>query len=145
MKKQTFDNHIRWYPSHHFVLYPVLLLCTAGSIICLLRYPQDAAIWISITAVFLLIGWLSFMVRQHYALYNQNRIVRLEMRLRYYQLTQKRFEEVEDKLTFGQVAALRFASDEELPVLIQKAISENLSPGSIKRSVQNWQSDTMRV
>ena len=85
------------------------------------------------------------MVRQHYALTNQNRIVRLELRLRYYQLTHKRLEEIEVNLSFGQLAALRFASDAELPQLIQQTMDKNLSPGAIKRAIQNWLPDTMRV
>jgi len=85
------------------------------------------------------------MLRQHYALGNQNRIVRLEMRLRYYQLTQKRFEPLEQQLSFNQIAALRFASDEELIELIRRAINESLSPKDIKKAIQNWTPDYMRV
>lgn len=96
-------------------------------------------------ALFLLIGWLSFMLRQHYSLTNQNRIVRLELRLRYYQLTHKRLEEIEAQLSFGQLAALRFASDEELVPLIQRAITEKLSPDAIKRAIVIWMPDEMRV
>jgi hypothetical protein len=85
------------------------------------------------------------MLRQHYSLINQNRIVRLELRFRYYVLTQKRFEEVEAKLSAGQVYALRFAPDEELPAQIERALKENISPDEIKRSIKNWLPDTMRV
>ena len=85
------------------------------------------------------------MLRQHYALGNQNRIVRLEMRLRYYQLTGKRLEPLEEKLSFGQIAALRFASDAELLPLMERAEKENLSPKQIKQAIQNWQGDYMRV
>ena len=85
------------------------------------------------------------MLRQHYALDNQNRIVRLEMRLRYFQLTGKRFEPLEQQLSFGQIAALRFASDEELLPLTDRTLKENLSAKQIKQSVTNWQGDYMRV
>jgi hypothetical protein len=98
-----------------------------------------------IVAAFILIGWLSFMLRQHYALGNQNRIIRLEMRLRFYQVTNKRFDPLEQKLTFGQIASLRFAPDEELLGLTEKAINENLSPNEIKKSIKNWQADYMRA
>jgi hypothetical protein len=67
------------------------------------------------------------------------------MRLRYYQLTQHRLEEIEPRLSFSQLAALRFASDSELPGLVQKTLDENLSPSAIKRSIINWVPDTMRV
>ena len=73
------------------------------------------------------------MLRQHYALLLQNRIVRLEMRVRYFQMSGKRFEPVEQKLNFNQIAALRFASDSELPALVDRALKENLSPDAIKK------------
>jgi len=85
------------------------------------------------------------MLRQHYALGNQNRIIKMEMRFRYYVLTQQRFEPFEQRLTFGQIAALRFASDEELPGLLKRTLDENLSPDTIKQSIVNWQPDYMRV
>ncbi|MDB5226318.1 MAG: hypothetical protein JWN78_511 [Bacteroidota bacterium] len=145
MEKQDYKNHVRYYIPHHFILYPFLLASTVASTVCIFKYPKDILVWIAITIIFILIGLFSFMVRQHYALVNQNRIVRLELRLRYYQLTHKRLEEIESKLTFKQLAALRFASDEELPSLIEKSLAENLSPGKIKRSIKNWIPDEMRV
>jgi hypothetical protein len=145
MEKQTYKNHIRYYIPHHFVFYPVLLLCIAGSSVGLLRYPNQHAIWLAMTALFILTGWLSFMVRQHYALTNQNRIVRLELRLRYYQLTHQRFEPLEKRLSLSQLFALRFAPDDELLLLIERTLAENLPADQIKRSITNWLPDTMRV
>lgn len=145
MRKQSYNNHVRYYIPHHFIFYPIVLILFTLSIYCIFRYPAHSIEWMAIAALFLLTGWLSFMLRQHYSLMNQNRIVRLEMRLRYYQLTHKRFEEIEAKLSFAQIAALRFASDEELLSLIQRAIEENLSPDNIKRSIINWFPDTRRV
>jgi hypothetical protein len=85
------------------------------------------------------------MLRQHYALGNQNRIVRLELRVRYFELTGKRLEPLESRLNFKQLAALRFASDNELPALTDRAIGENLSATQIKKSIQHWLPDNMRV
>ena len=67
-----------------------------------------------------------------------DRIIRLEMRLRYFQLYGKKFEPVEAKLSFRQIAALRFSSDEELPALLERTIEENLSPRSIKKLITEW-------
>lgn len=145
MEKQSYKNHIRYYIAHHFVFYPVIIFCIVASIIGVLRYKDYTAIWLAITLIFIVIGCLSFMMRQHYALGNQNRIVRLEMRLRYYQLTQERLESIESKLSFSQLAALRFASDEELIPLIQQTLEKNLSAKEIKKSVKNWLPDLMRV
>jgi len=144
MAKQEYKNHVRYYVPHHFVFYPAV---TALLFLCLKYYfdshPKNA-LWLMMALVVFMLGALSFMMRQHYALNNQNRIVRLEMRLRYYQLTQKRFEPVEQQISFQQLAALRFAGDEELLPLIDKTLKENLSPNAIKKLVTNWQEDHMR-
>jgi hypothetical protein len=145
MKEQNFSNHLRIYPTHHLVFYPVVGALFTASAAHAYLYPANRLEWVAISALFILIAWLSYILRQHYALTNQNRIVRLEMRLRYYQLTGKRFEPLEKVFTFDQIAALRFASDEELPALIDRTQLEQLRPVDIKRSVKNWQPDQMRV
>jgi hypothetical protein len=71
--------------------------------------------------------------------------VRLEMRLRYFILTNKKMDELESKLSFGQIAALRFAPDDELLPLIDRTLRENLSSNAIKKSIKNWKADDMRV
>lgn len=145
MKTQNYQNHIRFYPPHHFVLLPLLFFLLIASTVCIFRYPQRSFEFAALAVIFLLILWVAIMLRQHYALGNQNRIIRLEMRLRYYQLTQQRFEPLEQQLEFGQLAALRFASDAELPRLIDRTLKENLSPKQIKQSVKDWQPDYMRL
>ena len=145
MEKQDYKNHLKFYIPHHFVFYPIVIILIVMSARHAFNNEERSAEWIGITAAFVLLAWLSFMMRQHYALTNQNRIIRLEMRLRYYQLTQKRLEDIESKLSFGQLAALRFASDEELPALVQKTLDSQLSPDEIKKSIRNWVPDTMRV
>jgi hypothetical protein len=85
------------------------------------------------------------MMRQHYGLINQDRIVRMEVRFRYYTLTGQRFELLEPRLSLGQILALRFASDKELVKLVKRAMDERLTPDQIKRAVVDWQGDYMRV
>ncbi len=145
MKQQSYKNHIQFYPLHHFIFYPVIFILTVASAVCIFKYPFQQLLFIFITALFILLIWLSLMLRQHYALGNQNRIIRLEMRLRYYQLTQQRFDALEQQLSFGQIAALRFASDEELPEMIQRAVNEHLPAKDIKQAIKNWTPDYMRV
>lgn len=145
MIDQNYKNHIRYYIPHHLVFYPVMLVLMG---ICTYYAAQDEAnriLFMLMGVICFAITWLSFMLRQHYALGNQNRIVRLEMRLRYYQLTHTRLEEYENKLSFGQIAALRFASDAELPSLLQRAVTEHLSPDEIKKAITDWQPDEMRA
>jgi hypothetical protein len=145
MKAQNYSNHVRYYVPHHFVFYPVMLALIFLSLRFGSKYPDRSLEWYAIAIVLVMITWLSFMLRQHYALVNQNRTVRLEMRLRYYQLTHERLEDIETQLSFRQIAALRFASDAELPALVKRALTEQLSPDSIKKSIINWIPDTMRV
>lgn len=80
-----------------------------------------------------------------YALKLQNRIILNEMRIRYFHLTGKSFEDEEQKLKLGQIIALRFASDDELIDLMKIAIAKNLSPKEIKLQIKNWKGDYRRV
>lgn len=146
MKKQEYSNHRSYYAPHHFVFYPIVLFLLALSVHGWVSdEPGHTWLWITVGAGVLLLGWLSFMMRQHYALTLQNRLVRMEMRFRYYTLTGQRLEPLEQQLSFGQLAALRFASDEELPALLKRALEEGLSPTHIKKSIKNWAPDYMRV
>lgn len=145
MKEQNFSNHARYYTPHHFIFYPAMLIFIVCAVRFAYKYPDRSLEWFAIAIVLAMITWLSFMMRQHYALNNQNRIVRLEMRLRYHQLTHEKLENLESQLTFGQIAALRFASDDELPALMRRTLAEHLSPKDIKRSIRNWVPDHMRV
>lgn len=101
--------------------------------------------WLLFSIVCFCIFYLALMLRQHYALGNQNRIVRLEFRLRYFELFGKPSKQTEDKLSFNQIAALRFADDEEFKVLLDRSIKENIGGDEIKLSITNWQADDMRV
>ncbi len=145
MPAQSYANHTRWYPPHHFVFYPLLAAVIGCSVWAAFRYPQDHFLWIGLVIALFFLGFLSFMTRQHYALTLQNRLVRLEMRVRYHQLTDARLEPLEEKLGFGRIAALRFAGDAELPGLVQRALAENLSADAIKQSIRHWVADEMRV
>ena len=136
---------MKYYTAHHFVFYPLLLIAISISVYKYNHHPDQKHIWGAVMALFFFIGWSSFMMRQHYALGNQNRIIRLELRFRYYLITGKRFEPLEDKLSFRQLAALRFASDEELVGLIDRAINENLTSRQIKKTILHWLPDHMRV
>jgi hypothetical protein len=143
-QQQNYKNHIRFYWPHHFVFYPVMLLCMAG---CTIHAWQTGwnPLWIALGIAFACITWLAYMLRQHYALTVQNRIVLLELRYRYFVTTGQRLEPLEAKLTEGQLFALRFAPDDELPALAQRAIAEGLSPDAIKKDVIHWQADYRRV
>lgn len=142
---QNYKNHIRFYTPHHFVFYPLIGLLFGFSTWKAFTEDLNSSLWIFMAVILLLVGWLSFMLRQHYALTLQNRIVVLEMRYRYFALTRNRLELLENRLTFGQIAALRFSTDEELASLVERTLAEGLSPDEIKKSIQNWLPDKSRV
>ena len=145
MNTQNYSNHIRWYAPHHFVFYPVMLLLM---VLCAYHGWQDKAtrfIWLAIGIGFACITWVAYMMRQHYALTVQNRIVLLELRYRYFVITGRRFEPVEVQLTDAQLFALRFAPDDELPALAERALCDQLSATAIKKTIKNWKGDYRRV
>lgn len=144
MEKQSYKNHIRFYPPHHFVFYPVIAVLL-GVAVYFVVASSDKLLWAFICLLFVAIIYVSYMMRQHYALTLQNRIIRLEMRYRYFALTGKRFEDLETGLRDSQVFALRFCPDEELESMTQRAFSEKLSATKIKEAIANWKGDYNRV
>lgn len=144
MQTQSYKNHIRYYPPHHFVYYPILIALLSFSIYFSFT-TKDQLIWTFISGIFVVLFCLAFMLRQHYALTLQNRIVRLELRYRYFTLAGKRFEEFEYKLKEEQLFALRFSPDEELVGLTERTLKENLSAVAIKKAIINWKGDYERV
>lgn len=144
MKIQTYYNHIRFYTPHHFVYYPIVLVFLIGSIY-LACTTNDTLIWAFISVIFAVLFCLAFMLRQHYALILQNRIVRLELRYRYFTLTGKRLEEFEYKLTDDQIFALRFAPDNELLPLVEDTLKNSLTGDAIKKAIVHWKADYNRV
>jgi len=144
MKKQSYKNHIRYYAPHHFIYYPIIMTLIAFSVYFSCT-SEDKLIWSFISGIFVVLFFLAFMLRQHYALTLQNRIVRLELRYRYFSLTGKRLEDFENQLNDDQLFALRFAPDDELPTLVKRAFNETLSGTAIKKAIKNWKADYNRV
>ncbi|MGO4903930.1 DUF6526 family protein [Flavobacterium sp. W20_MBD1_R3] len=144
MKAQSFKNHIRFYSPHHFVYYPIIMTFLGFSIYFSCT-KEDSLLWLFISAIFLVLFCLAFMLRQHYALTLQNRMVHLELRYRYFSLTGKRLEDFEHQLNDDQLFALRFASDDEFSALTQRALNENLSGKEIKKAIRHWKADHERV
>ena len=145
MKPQTYQNHARIYPFHHLIITPLSLIFLGWTI-----YRMDFSTGESIqTSLYFLLGALLLvmlpLLSRIYALKTQNRIILMEMRLRYFHLTGSPFYPKEKQLRLGQLIALRFAGDEELLDLIEKTITEGLPPKEIKRLVKNWQGDYRRV
>lgn len=145
MKKQTYQNHRRYYIPHHFIFLPAMAFCTVLGIKKAFTGDVHQLEWAMFAVLSFSILYLAVMLRQHYALGNQNRIVRLEFRLRYWELFNEPSTKAEQQLSFAQIAALRFAADEEFKTLLQHALQNNISADEIKRRIRNWQADDMRI
>lgn len=145
MPQQNYKNHIRFYPPHHFIFYPVMLIAMAFCGYYAWSDQLSRPLWLAVGICFACITWVAFMLRQHYSLTLQNRLVLLELRYRYFVTTGERLEPFETQLTEGQLFALRFATDNELPGLLQNAIKNNLSADAIKKSIKHWNADDRRV
>lgn len=142
--KQSYENYIRYYAPHHFVFYPVAAVLFILALYFGFTKPETA-LWFFLAAVIGMTIWVSYMMRQHYALTLQNRIVRLELRYRYFSLTGKRLEEFEHELHDSQLFSLRFAPDEEFVALVERARLEKIGGEQIKKSIVNWKGDYDRV
>lgn len=145
MSQQNYKNHARYYAPHHFVFLPLMGILLVWGLVNAYRNEDKRVEWLLFSLLSFCILYLALMLRQHYALGNQNRIVRLEFRLRYFELFGMSSSTVEDKLSFGQIAALRFADDNEFKALLEQALQHNLSGDEIKQRIKNWQADNMRV
>ncbi|CAN5830930.1 hypothetical protein BH11BAC4_BH11BAC4_22810 [soil metagenome] len=143
--KQNYSNYKQYYSPHHFIFLPLMGILTGIGIKNGITDKLHSLEWFLFSILSFCILYLAIMLRQHYALGNQNRIVRLEFRLRYFELLSFSSKEIETRLSFSQIAALRFADDDEFKELIQRAVNEGLPADSIKKAIRNWQADDMRV
>ena len=141
-KPQTLANHARLDPLFHFIVLPVFGLSAVGGTIHFLWHPSYHSASFFVISVAALIA--VFKIRL-YALKVQDRVIRLEERLRLTALCSEPFRSRIPELTEGQLIALRFASDAEVPKLAERALNEKLAPADIKKAVQTWRPDYWRV
>ena len=141
-KPQTLANHVRWDPLFHFIVLPVFALSAVGGTIHFLWHPSFRTGSFFVISVAAVIGVLKIRL---YALKVQDRVIRLEERLRLSVLCSEPLRSRIPELTEGQLIALRFASDAEVPKLAERALSEKLSRADIKKAIQTWRPDYWRV
>ena len=141
-KPQTFANYTRWDPLYHFFALPVFFLLALAGMVHFLWRPGWHTGLMFVAGVALAIA--VFKIRL-YALRVQDRVIRLEERLRLTALLPEPLRSRIPELTEGQLIALRFASDAEVPKLTERALSEKLSREGIKKAIQNWRPDYWRV
>ncbi|MBW3130140.1 DUF6526 family protein [Hymenobacter profundi] len=149
MASSPTKNTVMYYPWHHFVLFPAAFILAAYGV---RRYvdvagndSEDSRLWFTVAALAVVGLGVLLMLRQHYALTLQDRIIRLELRQQYFEATGQSLRPLESQLTLPQILSLRFAGDAELPALVQAAIREKLSAKDIQARIQDFHFDHMRV
>lgn len=142
MSEQNYANHRQMVPGFHYVTFGLGLAILIGSLVNLFTAAPEnhysAALITSLIILAFMIAWYT----RVFALKAQDRAIRAEESLRHFVLTGKL---PDSRLRMSQIIALRFAPDEELVALAQKAVAENLSANAIKQSIKNWKADTYRV
>jgi hypothetical protein len=144
MAEQNFSNHGRFFPPFHFFVVPVLLINffwssyrwkTSG-------FSVDGFEYVVVAAALA----LGFLCVRRMALSVQDRVIRLEERLRYERLLPADLKPRIGEFTVSQFVSLRFASDAELPALARKVLDEKLNQRkAIKQLVKNWKPDYLRA
>jgi hypothetical protein len=139
---QTFSNHTRFDPLFHFFVLPVFAITLILAIVHVVRRPGLHSAWMVVVMIAALVA--IFKIRL-YALKTQDRVIRLEERMRLERLLGESLRPRIGEFTESQLIGLRFASDAELPALAARALSEKLSRDEIKKAVQQWRPDYWRV
>lgn len=139
---QGFKNHARFDPLYHFFLTFVLLANIVISIVFCVKHPGFYSAWIIVLSVSLLLALFKL---RGYPLKVQDRVIRLEERLRLQALLSAEMSARIGELTESQLVALRFASDNELPALVEKTLAAKMKSKDIKQAIVTWRADTFRV
>ena len=141
-KPQTLANHGRLDEAFHFFILPVLALNFLVALYFVGRHPGFLHVWIGLVSLALLLLALK---SRMYSVKMQDRLIRLEERLRLAALLAEPLRARIYELSEGQLIALRFASDGEIPALVERTLREGLGRKDIKKLIQNWRPDYWRV
>jgi hypothetical protein len=145
--EQTYSNHTRWYPLFHFVVVPLLVINLIDHLVRIFTAPNgDARLEQIMWTIFSITLILLALSARLMALKAQDRVIRLEERLRHQQLLNDQLLARASGLSTGQIIALRFASDEELPSLVETTLNGQFATGKdIKMAIKTWRADDHRV
>lgn len=144
MDAQNFANHGKFFPLFHFFVMPVMVINFFWSIFQLWRTGFSAD---GFERVLLAIGLIGgFLAARIMALTVQDRVIRMEERLRYERVLPADLKARAGELTVAQIVSLRFASDAELPTLARRVLDEKMSERKvIKQMVKSWRPDYLRA
>lgn len=139
---QNFENHVR----HDKMLYGYLLILLLALISAILGIFLNPVL-VTVAVVLHIVATILLAINARgYGTKVQDRVVRLEMRLRLGEVLTGDLANRVGDFTLSQLVGLRFASDAELPALAQKVLDEDIRKSNdIKRLVTDWQADFLRV
>lgn len=140
---QNYKNHAKFVPMYHYVLTPILLFNLGAMTYHAFQEPDRYHLWAVVMAAALIAIALFARV---FALKAQDRVIRLEERLRMRELLPADLKSRIQEFTTEQLIALRFASDAELPELAATVLRDNITArAAIKKLVKDWRADEQRV
>ena len=140
--EQNLKNHARFDPMFHGFLVWGALILLGATIYALVRQPD----WMGAVRLFGVFWAIMLMFKTRlYALKVQDRVIRLEERLRLAQLLPESTRARIGELSEGQLIALRFASDAEVPGLVQQTLDGKWDPKQVKSAIKHWRPDYLRV
>jgi hypothetical protein len=141
---QSLQNHTRLVPPFHMFVLPVLLLNAGWSIYHLVKTGISFETVLGVLLGFALL--LFALYSRTFTLTVQDRVIRLEMRLRLAEVLPVDLRPRIPEFSAGQLISLRFASDAELPTLARKVLDDKLSDRkAIKQLIKDWQGDYLRA
>jgi hypothetical protein len=139
---QSFKSHARFDPPYHFFLTFVSIASIVIAVIYCVHHFCFYSVWL----VVLSLAWLVMLFRlRTYPLKVQDRVIRLEERLRLQALAPAEWHAQIYRLTEDQLIGLRFAADDEVVELAKQALEHNLNRKQIKERIKSWRPDTWRV
>ena len=140
---QNFSNHTRFVPPFHYVALPILLVNFVSAVVELFNgITFDASLHVLVAVALIIVALFA----RVFALKAQDRVIRLEMRLRMRELLPEDRQGRINDFTPTQMVGLRFAGDAELPELARKVLDENITKMTpIKKMITDWQGDYFRV
>lgn len=143
-KTQNLQNHVRIVPPYHMFVFPVLFVNIGWAIYAVVKFPISFA---TVFGVFLSVALLLLaLYARLFALTVQDRVIRLEMRMRLAEILPPDLRLRIPEFTVAQLVSMRFACDAELPALARKVLDDKMSDRkAIKQLVKDWQGDYVRV
>jgi len=142
-KPQSFEKHAMMVPGYHYVLFSLLLILLVAMVWGMVREPS----WGSLLGIVFMVAFvMTALYARLFALGVQDRVIRLEERLRMAEVLPEDLRSRIGEITTEQIIGLRFAPDEELPDLVRRVLDEGITDRkTIKQAVKNWRADHQRI